>query len=104
MLLRAKESVFLPKIAVDILQIAQSCNMCQTFSRSNRENLMLHKDPQEPWERIGTDFFKFESTDYLLIADYYSQFPIIRRLRQHHNQCYIDVMKQIFSEYGVPEQ
>ena len=34
MQLRAKESVFQPKIAVDILQTAQRCKVCQTFSSS----------------------------------------------------------------------
>ena len=56
--------------------------MCQTFSRSQqRETLLPHEVPQGPWEKLGIDFFEFESTTYLLIADYYSRFPVIRKVR-----------------------
>ena len=56
--LKAKESVFWPKITADILQTAQSCKVCQTFSRTQQTEIwMLHKVPQGPWEKIGADVF-----------------------------------------------
>ena len=91
---RVEGSVFWSKIMADILQTAQSCKVCQTFSRIQQtEILMPHEVPQEPWEKIGADFFQFESTNYLLIADYYSQFPIIRRMMSTMSNATIDMMK-----------
>ena len=57
--------------------------------------------PHGPWEKRGADFF--ESTNYLLIADYYSQFAIIWRMIITKTNATIDVMKQVFSEYGIPK-
>ena len=104
MQLRARESVFWPRISVDILQTAQSCNVCQTFSNSQeRKTLMPHEVPQGPWEKLAIDFFEFQSNSYLLIADYYSRFPVIRKVRSTTASATIDILKQVFSEYGVPK-
>ena len=104
MQLRARESVFWPKITADILQTAQGCQVCQTFSRSQqRETLMPHEVPQGPWEKLGVDLFEFGSSTYLMIVDYYSRFPIIRRMRSTTANMTIDILKQVFSEYGVPK-
>ena len=104
MQLRARESVFWPRISADILQTAQSCNVCQTFSKSQqRETLMPHEVPQGPWEKLAIDFFEFQSNGYLLIADYYSRFPVIRRVRSTTASATIDILNQVFSEYGVPK-
>jgi len=104
MQLRAREAVFWPGITSDLLQTAQSCEVCQTFTRSQqRETVLLHEVPQEPWEKLGIDFFEFRSTTYLLIADYYSRFPMIRKLRSTITSATNEILKQVFSEYGVPE-
>ena len=86
------------------LQAAQSCNVCQTFSKSQqREMLTPHEAPQGPWEKLAIDFFEFQSNSYLLIADYYSRFPVIRRVRSTTASATIDILKQEFSEYGIPK-
>ena len=103
MQLRAREAVFWPGITSDLLQTAQSCEVCQTFSRSQqRETLLPHEVPQGPWEKLGIDFFEFRSSTYLLIADYYSKFPVIRKVRSTDANATTD-LKQVFSEYGVPQ-
>ena len=84
-------------------QTAQSYKLCQSFSRANREILMPHEVAQGPLEKIGADFFNLESNNYLLIADYYSQFLIIRRMRSIMTNATTDVMKQVFREYGIPK-
>ena len=104
MQLRVREAVFWPGITADVLQTAQSCKVCRTFSKSQqRQTLMPHEVPQGPWEKIGVDFFEFQSTNYLLIADYYSRFPVIRKVRSTTASATIDTLKQVFSEYGVPK-
>lgn len=104
MQLRAREAVFWPGITSDLLQTAQSCEVCQTFSRSQeRETLLPHEVPQGPWEKLGIDFLKFRSTTYLLIADYYSRFPVIRKVRSTNANATTEILKQVFSEYGIPQ-
>ena len=104
MQLRAREAVFWPGITSDLLQAAQGCEVRQTFSRSQqRETLLPHEVPQGPWEKLGIDFFEFQSNTYLLIADYYSRFPVIRKVRSTNASATTEILKQVFSEYGVPQ-
>jgi hypothetical protein len=35
--------------------------------------------PTRPWQVIGTDLFTWNKDDYLLICDYYSKFPIVKK-------------------------
>ncbi|PFX13811.1 Retrovirus-related Pol polyprotein from transposon opus [Stylophora pistillata] len=77
MQLRAREAVFWQRITSDLLQTAQGCEVCLTFSRSQQsETLLPHEVPQGPWERLGIDFFEFQSTTYLLIAATTVGFPL----------------------------
>ena len=79
--LRAREAVFWPGITSDILQTAPSCEVCRTFSRSQqRETLLPHEGP---WEKSGIDFCEFQSTTYLLMADY-----SVHKSTQHHRKRY----------------
>ena len=80
-LLRAREAVFWPRITQDITSEVQSCKTCQMYSKSQlRETSQQHEIPTQPWIKIAADLFELQSTHYLLVADYYSRFPIIRRL------------------------
>ena len=101
--LRAREAVFWPRITQDITNEVQSCKTCQVYSKSQpRETLQQHEIPKQPWIKIAADLFELQSTHYLLVADYYSRFPIIRRLSGLSSQSVIGQMKSIFSEYGIP--
>ena len=53
MQLRAQEAIFWPGITSDLLQAAQGCEVCQTFSRSQQcETLLPHEVPQGPSEKF----------------------------------------------------
>ena len=64
---------------------------------------MPHEVPQGPGEKLGNDSFEFDSTNYLLIADYYSQFIIIRRMKSTTTNTTVNVTKQVFHDYGIPK-
>ena len=104
MQLRVREAVFWPGIISDLLQAAQGCEVCQTFSRSQQcETLLPREVPQGHWEKLGIYFFEFQSTTYLLIADYYRRFPVIRKIRSTNTSATTEILMQVFSEYGVPQ-
>ena len=50
---------------------------------------------------MAADLFKFNKEQYLLVADIYTKFPILRKLRSTHSQSTIHALKEIFSEYGI---
>ena len=61
--------------------------------------------PAEHGEVVGTDLFNCNNHEYLMIADYYSKFPIIRKMNDlTTSNMLISTMKQIFSEHGIPSR
>ena len=53
--------------------------------------------------KLGIDFFESQSTTYLLIAEYYSRFPVIRKVRTTVTSATAETLRQVFSEYGFPQ-
>jgi hypothetical protein len=54
---------------------------------------------------LGTDLFHFNGGTYLIVADYYSKFPFIRKMPENcTSQAVITATKDILAEHGVPER
>ena len=58
--------------------------------------------PEIPWHTVATDLFKLRNSKYLLIVDYYSRFPVLRKLASTTARILIQEMKAVFAELGVP--
>ena len=103
MQLRALETVYWPGINKDILKCYQSCKTCIKYSKSQRnEPLQSHPTPVVPWHMVATDLFETKNSKYLLIVDYYSKFPVLRKLSSTTSRVLIQEMKAVFTELGVP--
>ena len=104
--LRAKDSVYWININRDIDTTVRSCHTCQEHQPAQQhETLLPHEIPSRPWEVVGTDMFFFNDADWLIIADYYWKFPIVRKMpRPCLSSNVVSVTKQIFSETGVPSR
>ena len=58
---RATESVWWPQIRKDIdLKISQ-CIVCSRHRLQNAEPLMPTSFPDRPWQKVGTDIFKWKN-------------------------------------------
>ena len=78
---RAKESVFWPGITKDIENKVKDCAICQQNATSQtKEAMHSHDVPRGPWIKLGADLFEHNKKQYLLVVDYFSKFPIIRKL------------------------
>ena len=103
--LRARTSVFWRNINRDIDDMTRSCIVCQEFHpRQSKEPLIPTEVPPRAWHTIGTDIFFFDDDEYLIIVDYYSKYPFVRKLprTQSNSKTVVNLTKQIFSEQGVP--
>ncbi len=51
---------------------------------TNKKNPCSNTRPpppaSKPWEKITTDLFKFQKNDYVIVVDYYSNYPEIAKL------------------------
>ena len=50
------------------------------------------------------DLFSHQDQDYLMIIDYFSNFPQIIKLNSTSSSVIIRETKKIFSIYGIPDQ
>ena len=100
---RAREIVFWIGMNAQIEDTITNCTTCTTHKRSNpKEPLLPHPIPERPWERVGADLCEFEGDNYLVIADYYSNFFEVDKLRQTTSNAIIKACKAHFARHGIP--
>ena len=58
--------------------------------------------PAHPWEKVGADLFKFQSSTYLVVIDYFSRYPEVLKLTSTTSMSTIFVLKSIFACHGTP--
>ena len=59
--------------------------------------------PTEPWQKVGSDLFRVNGKDFLLVIDYHSNYPEIAQLNSTSASAVIIRMKSIFGRQGVPQ-
>ncbi len=102
-LLMARQSVFWPGITEEIRQSVKNCTVCNKYLPAPPKLPAMQPDlPTRPWEKLGTDIFEFSGSKYLMIVDYFSRFPVIRRLGNMTASTISDHFTSVFAEYGLP--
>ena len=78
--LRARDSVFWCGISADIDNMIKTSDVCQHNQRSHQREELIPIEVTHPWEIVGSDMFHWRGDEYLLVVDYYTSHPIIRKL------------------------
>ena len=99
--LRAKQSLYWPRINEEIRNKVGNCIPCQTIARSQQKEPAIPIEvPFRPWQKLGIDLFFCKGKWYLLVCDYYSKFPVFRLLPSISSKNVISALESIISEYG----
>ena len=104
---RARQCVYWPGINKDIEQLVEACATCQRHRpQEPRQPLKPTPPPERPWQQLGADFMTYDGSEYLVIVDYYSKMPIVRKMptSQCNSAKTITVLKELFAEHGIPEE
>ena len=102
---RAKQSTYWPSLYDELKDHISNCTTCLKFSAQKptpTKQHAGHEIPIHPWSKLACEIFYFEGDSYLLIVDYTSHFPIIRKLSSMTRKAIANHMQSIFSEYGWP--
>lgn len=100
---RARSSVFWPSINQSIQDKVAKCSVCLQYQPAQAsEPLLPHETPSGPWEKIGLDLCYVGRTTYLVIVDYFSNFPDVFKLANDTSTAVIQAMKTCFSREGIP--
>ena len=101
----AREYIFWPGMSTEIKQRVKACEICRTFELSQqKETLMPQEVPSRPWEKVGTDLFKFKNKSYLIMVDYYSNFWEVDKLPDSKARMVISKLKESLRQIWMPRQ
>ena len=99
--------MYWPGLNDQLEQLVVNCQLCLKYSRSKKKpdtySALGQEVPIFPWTKIATDLFHFKGNSYLLLVDYTSRFPIMRKLMSMTPQHIADNIKHIFAKYGWPD-
>ena len=67
------------------------------------EPMISSEVPTRPWSVIEADLASYQGKTYLVIQDYYSKYPEIKKLRRITSAAVIKSLKKVFSQHGIPD-
>ena len=99
----ARSVLYWPNMNVHIEEMSNKCAVCQMYKPAQcKESYHTDDDITGPWDKVATDCFHFRGHDYLLLVDYYSNYPEITKLASLSSSNVILHMKSIFARHGIP--
>ena len=102
--LKARNCIYWPVIPKDVTEMTTNFPTCTQFSeRQPKEPLHPHNVPSVPWQKVATGLFDYQGAQYLLITDYYSKFPMVRKLNSTTSAAVISHLNSVFAENGIPK-
>ena len=101
---RAASSIFWPGITSAIKMTRETCQDCNRNAPSQPSAPPLPTvPPAYPFQCICADYFKNQGSNYLVVVDRYSNWPVIERARDGAKGL-IDSLRRIFATFGIPDE
>ena len=101
-LLRVRNTVFWPKMTYNIQQLIEKCMICQEYGKSQ----LLIGTTQElspfPWHTLPTDLFYWKRKDFLIVADVFSKYILVKKLPNSTSAAMSIELSMIVTELGLP--
>ena len=101
-LLRARNTVFWPKMTYDVQQLIEKCMICQEYGESQPIIGTTQELPPFPWHTIATDLFYWKGMDFLIVTDVFPKYIIVRKLPNSTSAAVCIELSMIVTELGPP--
>ena len=101
-LLRARNTVFWPRISHDIQEVIERCIICQEHGKSQPIIGITQELPPFPWHTLATDIFYWKRMDFLIVADVFSKYFLVRKLTNSSSAAVCAEIATIVTELGLP--
>ena len=101
-LLRARNTVFWPRISYDIQELIERCIICQEHGKSQPIIGITQEIPPFPWHTLATDIFYWKRMDFLIVADVFSKYFLVRKLTNSSSAAVCAEIATIVTELGLP--
>ena len=101
-LLRARNTVFWPKMTYDIQQLIEKCMIYQEYGKSQPLIGTTQELPPFPWHILATDLFYWKRMDFLIVADVFSKYILVRKLPNSTSPVMCIELSMTVTELGLP--
>ena len=101
-LLQARNTVFWPRISYDIQELIERCIICQEHGKSQPIVGITQELPPFPWHTLATDIFYWKRMDFLIVADVFSKYFLVRKLINSTSTAVCAEIATIVTELGLP--
>ena len=97
-----------PNINKEIEEMIRNCPTCLEFApakpKIKKKDMLQHEVPSTLWTKLATDIFHFQGTNYLILVDYTSKFPVVKQLRKIDQRAVTTALEKTFTERGYPDK
>ena len=101
-LLWARNTIFWPKIMYDIQELIERCIICQEHGKSQSIIGTTQELPPFPWHTLATDIFYWKRMNFLIVADIFSKYFLVRKLANSTSAAVCAEIVTILTELGLP--
>ena len=101
-LLWARNTVFWPKMTYDVQELIERCIICQEHGKSQPIIGTTQELPPFPWHTLVTDIFCLKRMDFLIVADVFSKYFLVRQLANSTSAAVCAKLSTIVTELGLP--
>ena len=101
-LLQARNTVFWPKMMYDTQELIERCIICQEHGKSQPIIGTTQELPPFPWHTLATDIFYWKRRDFLIVADVFSKYFLVRKLANSTSAAVCAEIATIVTELGLP--
>ena len=101
-LLRTRNTVFWQKITYDIQELIERCIICQEHGKSQPITGITQELQPFPWHTLATDIFYWKRMDFLIVADVFSKYFLVRKLANATSAAVCAAIATIVTELGLP--
>ena len=101
---RARHAVYWPGMNHELAVLVSQCATCINHrNRHQREILIPHQVPDQPWVKVGTDLFTPYNRERVIVTDYHTKFIEVAHIpRPVDSPSVVRAIKNIFSRHGIP--
>lgn len=87
-----------------LLNILRNVKPARQIKKSNcKEPLSPHPIVDRPWEKIATDFFYCNGSDWLVVIDFYSNWIELAKMRSKNISAVKEILLKMFTRNGIPD-
>ena len=101
---RAESCIFWPGITKAITKLRENCKDCNRNAPSQANAPPIAPTlPDYPFQHIAADFFTYKGSNYVVVVDRYSHWPIVEKGKEGAKGL-VNQLRHIFSTYGIPDE